>query len=70
MATEFVHLVLCQCPTTLGSVTVVGTTLATETYNRCLTVTSVTVASTLTTIGNYFYLKIVDFFFHIFSYIY
>ena len=48
---QFFNIVFSQCPSTPGPVTIVGTNLAAQAYFQCPRVTSVTIASTLTSIG-------------------
>ena len=54
---QFFNFVSSQCPTTPGPVTIVGTNLADMAYNSCQNVTSVTIESTVTSIGYLYYYK-------------
>ena len=51
IALDCVNMVLCQCPITPGPVTIIGTAIADNAYTNCQTVTSLVVASSLTSIG-------------------
>ena len=49
-----IKVVLCQCPSAPGPVTIIGTSIADTAYLNCQTVTSLVIPSTLTFIGNYY----------------
>ena len=46
-----IDMVMSQCPATPGPVVVVGTSSATNAYQRCATITTVVIPSTVTFIG-------------------
>ena len=49
---ECIHVVMAQCPATLGPVVIVGTSIPNNAYKSCITITSVVIPSTIVDIGN------------------